>query len=90
MKAAEQGEEGAIGALQQLDKIEEEEQHPCSFQNSFECATCYWPDMIHQSTNSDHATDVTEFITVEKNVKEWNIGRKSWMDTKKSCANIHM
>ena len=30
--------------------------------------------MIHQSTNSDHAMDVIEFTTAEKNVKR-NIGR---------------
>ena len=31
--------------------------------------------MIHQSTNSDHAMDVIEFTTAEKNVKR-NIGRR--------------
>ena len=45
-----------------------EEQHPRSFQNplNVQPATDH---MIHQSTNSDHAKDVTEFITAEKNVK---------------------
>ena len=45
-----------------------EEQHPRSFQNLLNVhpATDH---MIHQSTNSDHAMDVTEFITAEKNVK---------------------
>ena len=45
-----------------------EEQHPRSFQNplNVQPATDH---TIHQNTNSDHATDVTEFITAEKNVK---------------------
>ena len=32
--------------------------------------------MIHQSTNSDHANDATEFITAEIDVKQ-SIGRRS-------------
>jgi len=45
-----------------------EEQHPRSFQNLLNVhpATDH---TIHQSINSTHATDVTEFITAEKNVK---------------------
>ena len=60
-----------------------EEQHPRSFQNLLNVhpATDH---TIQQSTNLDHAKDVTVFITAEKNVKR-NIGRGSSMDTR-ICA----
>ena len=50
-----------------------EEQHPRSFQSplNVQPATDH---TIQQSTNSGHATDVIEFITVEENVK-WDTGR---------------
>ena len=62
-----------------------EEQHPRSFQNPLNVhpATDH---TIHQSTNSDHAKDVTEFITAEENVK-WNIGRRSRMDTNNGAVS---
>ena len=50
-----------------------EEQHPRSFQNPLNVHPAS-DHMIHQSTNSDHAMDVIEFTTAEKNVKR-NIGR---------------
>ena len=50
-----------------LTKLKEE-QHPRSFQNPLNVPLAV-DHMIHQSTNSDHAMDVTESITVEKNVK---------------------
>ena len=41
---------------------------------------------IHQKTNSDHATDATEFITAEENVK-WNIGRgRVGVDTRRTAT----
>jgi len=45
-----------------------EEQHPRSHQSPLNVhyATVH---TIHQSTNLDHAKDVAEFITAEKNVK---------------------
>ena len=60
-----------------------EEQHPRSHQNllNVQPATDH---MIHQKTNSDHATDATELFTAEKNVK-WNIGRTSIMDTRRDA-----
>ena len=56
-----------------------EEQHPRSFQNPLNVHPAS-DRTIHQSTNSDHAQNVTEFITVEENVK-WNIGKRSSMGT---------
>ena len=58
-----------------LTKLKEE-QHPRSHQNPLNVQTAT-DHMIHQSTNLDHANDVTESITVEKNVKR-NIG--SWRE----------
>ena len=68
MKSAEQGEDSAIkGLSNNLTKLKGE-QNPRSHQNplNVQPATDH---TIHQSTNSDHARDVTEFITVEKNVE---------------------
>ena len=65
-----------------------EEQPPRSFQNplSVQPATDH---TIHQSTNLDHAKDVTEFITVGKNVK-WNIGRwRITLDTRRTATKKH-
>ena len=67
MKAAEQGEENAIEGLQILDEIEGRTT-PSFIPKPLECANCYaYTDhTIHQSTNSNPATDVTEFITAEE------------------------
>ena len=61
-----------------------EEQHPRSFQNPLNVPPAT-DHTIHQNTNSDHATDATESITAEENVK-WNIGRRSSMDTRRSVT----
>ena len=68
-----------------LTKLKEE-QHPRSFQNplNVDPATDH---TIHQSTNSDHAKDVIEYITAEKNVKR-NIGRRREMDTRRCATRI--
>ena len=74
-------DESGRARRRELTKLKEE-QHPRSFQNplNVHCATDH---MIHQKTNSDHAKDVIEFITVEKNVKR-NIGRgRIGMDTRR-------
>ena len=76
---------------QQLDKIERRRTTPSFILKPFECATCCTrtytctDHMIHQSTNSMHATDVIESTTAEENVK-WNIGRRSWMDTRRDVT----
>ena len=64
-----------------------EEQHRRSFQNplNVQPATDH---TIHQSTNSDHAMDVTQFITAEENVKR-KIGRISIMDTRRVAKNYN-
>ena len=60
-----------------------EEQHPRSLQNPLNVHPAS-DHTIHQNTNSDHARDVTEFITAEENVK-WNIGRRRRMDTSRGA-----
>ena len=63
-----------------------EEQHRRSHQNPLNVhpATDH---TILQNTNSDHAKDVIEFITAEKNVKR-NIGRRREMDTRRCATRI--
>ena len=60
-----------------------EEQYPRSFQNPLNVHPAS-DHTIQQKTNSDHAMDVTVFITAEKNVKR-NIGRGREMDTSRDA-----
>ena len=60
-----------------------EEQHHRSFQSLLNVRPAS-DHTIHQSTNLDHANDVTSFFTAEENVKR-NIGRGRYMDTRR-CA----
>ena len=61
---------------------QKEEQHPRSFQNPLNVLNAI-DHMTRQNKNSDRVQDVTECITVEKNVKS-SIGRgRIGMDTRK-------
>ena len=69
IKSAEQGEELAIKGLQQLDEIEGRTTSSFTPKQNLLNVQPATDHMIQQNTNSDHAKDVTECITVEKNVK---------------------